>query len=85
MQLEIAGLSRAQQLLHSGNASQALNALNQLGEQVPRGALMEERDATRALAQCALSPSKSFAAAFIAHYPKSVHAARVRSACASDE
>ncbi len=85
MQLEIAGLSRAQQLLHSGSARQALSALDQLTAQVPRGALMEERDATRALAQCALFPQNSFAATFIAHYPKSVHAARVRSACASDE
>ena len=81
MQLEIAGLSRAQQLLHAGNAAQALSALNQLAQQVPRGALMEERDATRALAQCALAGSSSTADAFIARHPSSVHAARVRSAC----
>jgi hypothetical protein len=42
---------------------------------------MEERAATRALAQCALGRSGSTADAFIARYPKSVHAARVRSAC----
>ncbi|HEY3664874.1 MAG TPA: hypothetical protein VGL19_02695 [Polyangiaceae bacterium] len=81
MQLEISGLSRAQQLLHAGNAAQALSALDQLTQQVPRGALMEERAATRALAQCALGRSGSTADAFIARYPKSVHAARVRSAC----
>ena len=81
MQLEISGLSRAQQLLHSGSPGQALSALDQLSEQVPRGALMEERDATRALAQCALARSNNAANAFIARYPKSVHAASVRAAC----
>jgi hypothetical protein len=81
MQVEIAGLSRAQQLLHAGNAARALSALSQLTQRVPRGALMEERDATRALAQCALARSSSTADAFIAHYPNSIHAAGVRSAC----
>ena len=81
MQLEIAGLSRAQQLLHAGNAAQASSALDQLTRQVPRGALMEERDATRALAQCALARASSTADAFIARHPQSVHAARVRGAC----
>ncbi|HEY1537512.1 MAG TPA: hypothetical protein VGF76_26010, partial [Polyangiaceae bacterium] len=84
MQLEISGLRRAQQLLHAGNAAQALSALDQLAQQVPQGALMEERDAARALAQCSLGRSSSVANAFLARYPKSVHAARVRSACTAD-
>ncbi len=84
MQLEISGLGRAEQLLHAGNAAQALSALDQLAQRVPHGALMEERDATRALAQCALSRSSSVANAFLARYPKSVHEAGVRSACTPD-
>jgi thioredoxin-like negative regulator of GroEL len=84
MRLEISGLSRAQRLLHAGSAAQALSALDQLAQQVPHGTLMEERDATRALAQCALGRSSSIANAFLARYPRSVHAARVRSACTAD-
>ena len=82
MQLEIAGLQRAQQLLHAGNAAQAVTALDQLARQVPAGALMEERDATRVIALCTLGRAQAAGVdAFLARYPNSVHSGRVRSAC----
>jgi hypothetical protein len=82
MQLEIAGLRQAQQLLHSGNAAQAVSALDRLSSRVPTGGLMEERAALRVIALCTLGRvSEAGVAAFMAHYPSSVHAARVRSAC----
>jgi hypothetical protein len=82
MQLEIAGLQRAQQLLHAGNAAQAVATLDQLARQVPAGALMEERAATRVIAWCTLGRSgDSGVEAFLSRYPNSVHSARVRTAC----
>jgi RNA polymerase sigma-70 factor (ECF subfamily) len=82
MQLEIAGLQRAQQLLHAGSAAQAVTALDQLARQVPVGALMEERDATRVIALCTLGRAQAAGVdAFLARYPNSVHSGRVRSAC----
>jgi hypothetical protein len=85
MQVEIAGLRQAQQLLYAGNAAQAVNVLDQLSSRVPTGGLMEERAATRVIALCTLGrASESGVAAFMARYPSSVHAARVRSACAAE-
>ena len=85
MQVEISGLRQAQQLLHSGNAAQAVSALDQLSSRVPTGGLMEERAATRVIALCTLGRvSDAGVAAFMAHYPSSVHAARVRSACGAE-
>ncbi len=82
LSVEIAGLRRAQQLLHAGDASAALAALEQLAHEVPKGTLAEERDATRALALCQLGrPSDPRVAGFFSRYPASVHAARVQSAC----
>ncbi len=79
---EIAGLRRAQQLLHGGNAGAALATLDQVARAVPKGALTEERDATRAIALCTLGrTSDPSVAAFFVRYPGSVHAARVRNAC----
>ncbi|HEX3855121.1 MAG TPA: hypothetical protein VHW01_29360 [Polyangiaceae bacterium] len=85
MKLEIAGLRQAQQLLHGGNAAQAVSALDQLSSRVPTGALMEERAATRVIALCTLGRvSEAGVAAFMARYPSSVHAARVRGACGAE-
>lgn len=82
MQLEISGLQRAQQLLHAGNAAQAVTTLDQLARQVPAGALTEERAATRVIALCSLGRSGDASVeAFLSRYPNSVHSSRVRSAC----
>lgn len=82
LSLEIAGLRRAQHLLHGGNANAALAALDEVARDVPKGALGEERDATRALALCQLGrASDPRVTAFFARYPGSVHAARVQKAC----
>lgn len=52
--LEVALLSRAQAELSRGRAQPALEALNEHARRFPRGALTEERMATRARALCAL-------------------------------
>lgn len=52
--LEVALLSKAQAELSRGRAQQALEALNEHARRFPRGALTEERMATRARALCAL-------------------------------
>ena len=83
---ELAGLRRAQAALHRGDASAALAALAELDEQSPAGALLEERQATRAIANCALGrDNEAQRAAFLRRFPKSVHATRVSTACASAE
>jgi hypothetical protein len=51
---EVALLSKAQAELSGGRASQALSALAEHAQRFPRGALAEERMATRARALCAL-------------------------------
>ena len=82
LQLEISGLRRAQQMLHGGNAAQAVADLDQLARQVPAGVLMEERDATRVIALCSLGRVHDAGVdAFLSRYPNSVHGNRVRSAC----
>jgi len=52
---EVALLSRAQRELSSGHAQEALEALSEHAVRFPRGALAEERIATRARALCALN------------------------------
>ena len=82
LQVEISGLRHAQQLLHSGNAAGALGALDELAREAPSGVLMEEREATRVLALCSLGGvQRPTVERFLAKYPNSVHASRVRNAC----
>ena len=79
---ELAGLRRAQEALHRGKPSAALAVLAQLDQQSPAGALVEERQATRAIARCALGRDPAAErAAFFRRFPNSVHAARVNAAC----
>jgi hypothetical protein len=80
--LELEGLRRAEQLLHRGDASAAIGALERLEQAVPAGSLREERDATRTLALCRLGrdPARAFIS-FAERYPTSVHLDNIRSLC----
>ncbi|MBN1611307.1 MAG: hypothetical protein JW940_32035 [Polyangiaceae bacterium] len=81
---ELAGLRRAQEALHRGEPSAALAALAQLDQQIPTGTLVEERQATGAIARCALGKDRAAQReAFLRRFPNSVHAARVNAACSS--
>jgi hypothetical protein len=82
LQLELSGLRHAQQLLHGGRAAQAVVVLDDLTKQVPSGALLEERAATRAIALCSLGQrGPANETEFLKQFPASVHASGVRRAC----
>ena len=77
-------LEEAQAALRSGDSLVALALLRRLDQRFPRGALREERAAAEVLALCANDLSGEAVGrgrAFLAKYPRSVYAARVRAAC----
>jgi hypothetical protein len=83
LKAELEGLRRAQELLHEGDAAWAIARLDELEQNSPSSALLEERLATRALAECVLgrdgdAPARAFAEKF----PRSPHLERVRASCA---
>ena len=81
---EVELLRAAQQALRSGNPSGALQLLDELARKHPEGALLEEREAARVLAQCASGRSASATKAarvFLKAHPRSAYAGRVRSGC----
>jgi hypothetical protein len=82
LEIELDGLRRAQRLLHTGHAAESLMALDALAARVAGGGLAEERAATRAMALCSLGQRGSTEVdAFLARYPRSVHASGVRAVC----
>lgn len=82
---ELELLKRAQEALTSGNAVAAISLLDQHAKQFPASRLAHERRATRIFALCALgdraADGRTQARAFLADFPKSPLARRVRSAC----
>ena len=81
---EVRMLEEAQAALRSGDSLVALALLRRLDQRFPRGALREERAAAEVLALCANDLSGEAVGrgrAFLAKYPHSVYAARVRAAC----
>ncbi|HKY35550.1 MAG TPA: hypothetical protein VJN18_06420 [Polyangiaceae bacterium] len=73
-----------QQALRSDNASQALSLAAEHARRFPRGALVEEREGVRAVAQCQLAAPATHAAifeAFTRRFPSSPYVARVKAAC----
>ncbi len=77
-------LEEAQSALRSGDSLVALALLRRLDQRFPKGALREERAAAEVLALCQSDLSGEAAGrgrAFLAKYPHSVYAARVRAAC----
>jgi hypothetical protein len=82
---EVAMLRRAQSALAKGDPNASLRAIDAIETSHPSGALREETSAARVLALCAAgktSEAKAEAARFLAQWPSSVQAGRVRGSCA---
>ncbi|MBI5513045.1 MAG: hypothetical protein HY909_04710 [Deltaproteobacteria bacterium] len=81
---ELRLLTEANGRLRRGDPGGALTALGTHRQRFPRGALREEREALRVLALCALhrdAEARAVAARFLATWPRSPQASRVRSSC----
>ncbi|GEM_PF-5387395 len=76
-------VARAIRGLRREDYREVLRAVSTLDETYPEGALMEERDGLRALALCGQSDPRSEprAVQFLADYPASTYAPRVRATC----
>jgi hypothetical protein len=82
LKAELEGLRRAQELLHEGDAAWAVARLDELDRQSTSSALLEERLATRVMAECALGRGASAALEALARkFPQSAHLERIRSSC----
>jgi len=82
---ELAWLQRAQHELQQGNFSRVLDTLTVYRAKFPRGALSEEAEAARTMAECALEPARAQARAraFAARYPRSLFTTQVLAHCTS--
>lgn len=80
---EIEQVRRVRRALAQQDPSLALLLLDELDRTVPKGRLMQERDAGRAIARCIQEPRSRAAtrAAFERQHPSSVHQTRVSQAC----
>jgi hypothetical protein len=81
---EQALIAGAKRTLDAGDASGAMRALAEHARRFPDGILAEERSALRVMALCARGDSgqgQTERADFLARWPRSPHAGRVRSAC----
>jgi hypothetical protein len=81
---ERAILARATAALRAGDPGAALEAVAEHVKKFPRGLLVEERSATNVLGLCAagkVAQGVKARDAFLARWPRSVHAARVQDAC----
>jgi hypothetical protein len=82
LKAELDGLRRAQELLHQGQAAWAVARLNELDRAQVGSVLLEERTATRAMAECTLGHDpKLRAREFEQRFPRSAHLERVRASC----
>src|SRR6185369_10941669 len=82
LKAELDGLRRAQELLHQGEPAWALARLNELDRAQVGSVLLEERAATRAIAECLLGRDASAQAReFERRFPLSAHLDQVRSSC----
>lgn len=84
LEKELALLRDAKSALDRGDADKALAALDEHAKTYPNGVLTEERGATRVLALCAAGrtgEARLSAQDFLAKYPRSPSAARVRGSC----
>jgi hypothetical protein len=79
-----AARSLIQAALRDGHWARALRLLDEQDREFAGGALVEERAAARAIAQCIAGSNAAagVAAAFLERYPRSMLAPRVQSACA---
>ena len=87
LEAETAVLEKAQAELREGHPDRALAALDEQDAELKHGVLGEERRAARILALCAAgrtAEAKTEAQRFLAEWPRSPMAARVRSSCGGD-
>lgn len=83
LKAELDGLRRAQELLHQGQPAWALARLTELDRAEVGSVLLEERLATRAIAECMLGKdAEEQTAEFSRRFPRSAHLESVRSSCA---
>ena len=85
VEAEVLLIGEAHSALRNGDAARALILLDEHSRRYPVGALGEERDAARIATLCALGRSIEARAAadrFLAAFPASPHAPRVRGSCA---
>jgi hypothetical protein len=85
---ELRILRRVERAQRAGNPRLALALLDELDRDRPRGKLLEERAAARAVAQCSSTFGDSRAALlarFRARYSSSVYSPRVEAACAETD
>ncbi len=80
---ELRLIARAQAAEHAGDTATALKLLRLHARDYPNGHFLQDREALRAVVLCnAEDPrGKKLAASFLAAYPDSIHADRVRDAC----
>ncbi len=80
---ETALLRKAWAALDTGRGVQAATMIATHEREFPKGSLVEEREAVRAVLGCKRDADQAerLAAAFATRYPKSVHRTRVRRAC----
>lgn len=81
LEAELALLREARLASANGDLGHARSALDMLELRFPRGLLLEERVALRALTDCEASGTTARAAEFLRLHPTSVYAAKVRRSC----
>jgi hypothetical protein len=83
---ELALLRAVRQAASAGQHARAEHLLDELDRELPRGALLEERAALRAIAACegAAASGRERARAFLRRYPASVYGQRVQQGCRDD-
>lgn len=88
LEKEVRGLRSVERALRDGQAALALALLGELDRDVPHGKLIEERDATAAIARCALGDvpfDVDLAEIFASKHPGSVYLERVRRSCVPEQ
>jgi hypothetical protein len=84
LKAELDGLRRAQELLYQGRSAWAIARLDELDRAGVGSVLLEERAATRAIAECRLGADGAGKADdYARRFPRSAHLERVRSSCTS--
>jgi hypothetical protein len=86
--VEVRAVRNAERALRDGTPGLALAFLRELDHQVPRGRLMEERQATYTLARCARHDQPmgiDLGGEFVERYPHSVYRPRIEQACAATD
>ncbi len=82
LKAELDGLRRAQELLHRGDAAWAIARLDELDRANVSSLLLEERMATRAIAECRRgNDGRAQTDELVRQFPHSAHLEQVRTSC----